>query len=140
LHDYQANPADEISSNDLISWCDNHRELRYELAASFISFRHREAENGPVAWSEHAKMLLAHAPNRRAVLASFVERFRPSSWGGSRATLIEANARLLDSLQPEVSAELSTFIAEAKGRLATVIADERKWENLQSRDRDERFE
>jgi hypothetical protein len=140
LHDHRSNPVDEISCGELIAWCDRDRERRYALAASIVTFARRAEKSGPQLWSDQAKALLASAPDPRSVLAVFVERFRPMSWSGSRAALIEANARLLDSLESEVSGKLIAFVAEAKHRLAREIAAERHRETERDQARDERFE
>lgn len=140
LSEHQPNPADKISCEELIAWCNQNREKRYPLAASFITFAHRTEESGPQVWSEQAKALLAHAPDPGSVLAAFVERFRPMSWSGSRAALIEANSRLLDSLEAETSANLMPVVTEAKTQLAREVARERERETAEDRTRDERFE
>jgi hypothetical protein len=118
LHDHRSNPADEISCEELIAWCNKDGEMRYPLAASFVTFARRTEESGPQVWSEQAKALFAHAPDARTVLAVFVGRLRPMSWSGSRATLMEANARLLDSLEAETLVNLTPMVAEAKAQLA----------------------
>ncbi|MGY4503785.1 hypothetical protein ACVWYH_007742 [Bradyrhizobium sp. GM24.11] len=123
----------------LIAWCDRDRGRRYAQAASIVTFARRAEESGPQVWSEQAKALLTNADDPRRVLAVFVERFRPMSWSGSRAALIEANARLLDTLEPELS-EMISFLAEAKSRFAREIAAERQWETERDQARDERFE
>lgn len=140
FHGHRRNPADEISCEALIAWCDRDRERRYALAASIVTFVRRSEDSGSQVWSEHAKALLANAPASQSVLAVFVKRFRPMSWTGSRAALIEANARLLDQVEGEVSGELISFVAEAKERLAREIETERRWEAEHDRARDERFE
>ncbi len=140
LQNYRSNPADEISCEELISWCNQSRETRYPLAASFVTFARRNDERGPQVWSEHARALLAHAPDPERVLAEFIERFRPMSWSGSRAALIEANARLLDSLETDVSARLTTILTDARAQLARDVVREREWETAEDRARDERFE
>lgn len=140
MDDYQSNAADEISRDDLIAWCNQNSERRYALAAAFVTFACRAEESGPLVWSEQARALLAHAPDPRGVLAVFVERFRPMSWSGSRAALMEANARLLDSLEEDAMANLMSIVTEAKAQLAREIEHEREWETREDRDRDERFE
>ena len=70
----------------------------------------------------------------------FIERFRPISWSGSRAALMEANVRLLDSLESDVASDLIPFVTEVKAQLAQEVAQERRWETEQDRARDERFE
>jgi hypothetical protein len=140
LHDHRSNPADEISCEALIDWCDRDRNARYSLAASIVTFARRAEESGPKIWSEQARALLAHAPDPRSVLAAFVKRFRPMSWRGSRAALMEANARLLDSLEADLPAELIPSVVEAKDQLAREIARERQSETERDQARDERFE
>lgn len=140
LHDHRPNPADEIPCEELVAWCNRDRERRYPIAASFVTFARRTEKHGPQVWSEQARMLLVHAPDPRSVLAVFVERFRPMSWSGLRAALMEANARLLDSADADLSADLMPFVAEAKDQLAREIASERQRETAEDRARDERFE
>src|SRR6185369_9068532 len=96
LSDNWDNPADAISCEALITWCEGDGERRYPLAASIITFARRPAANGPQVWSDQVKALLAHAPDPRTVLAVLIGRFHPMNWSGSRAALMEANARLLD--------------------------------------------
>jgi len=139
LHDHRSNPADEISREELIAWCNQDPERRFRLAASFVTFARRADESGPKVWSEQARALLTHALDSESVLAVFVERFRPMSWSGSRAALMEANAGLLDSLG-QISAGLVPIAAEAQAQLARDVARERDWETSRDRIRDERFE
>lgn len=138
-NEHRKNPADEISCEALIYWCEGDRERRYPLAASIITFAHRPEASGPQVWSEQAKSLLANAPDPRSVLAVLIERFQPSIWSGSRAALIEANARLLDSLE-SLSPSFMQFVTEAKANLMQEVARERQWETKIDRVRDERFE
>jgi hypothetical protein len=105
-----------------------------------VTFARRAEESGPKIWSEQARALLAHAPDPRSVLAAFVKRFPPMSWRGSRAALMEANARLLDSLEADLPAELIPSVVEAKDQLAREIARERQSETERDQARDERFE
>lgn len=140
LNDHRSTPSDEISCEDLIAWCNRDRENRYSLAAAFVTFARRAEESSPQAWSEQAKALLAHAPDPGSVLAAFVERFRPMAWSGSRAALIEANARLLDSLEEEIAENLAPIVAEAKAKLVQEVEEERVSETARDRAMDERFE
>ena len=140
LNDHRSNPADEISLEKLIAWCNQDRERHYSFAASLVTFAGRAEESGPKVWSEHAKALLAHAPDPGGVLAVFIARFRPMSWSGSRAALMEANAQLLDSLEAEVLANHRAIVTEAKAQLVHEVAREREWETAKDRARDETFE
>ncbi|MET3916101.1 hypothetical protein ABID97_002883 [Variovorax sp. OAS795] len=140
LDDNWGSPADAISCEALVAWCEGDRARRYPLAASIITFaRHPEA-NSPQVWSEQAKALLASAPDPASVLVQLIERFRPMSWSGSRAALMEANAQLLSSLEPHIASSLMPLVTEAKAQLAREVARERQSETEHDRARDERFE
>jgi hypothetical protein len=87
-----------------------------------------------------ANVLFANAPDPKSVLTVFIKRFHPTSWSGSLAAMIEANARLLDSLESLVPSPLMSFVTEAKAQLAQEVAERRQWETKNDRVRDERFE
>lgn len=137
---HRGNPADVVSCEALIAWCDANRERRYPLAASIITFARRGDASGPWAWSEQATAILVGAPDLKRVLEVFIRRFRPMQWSGSRAALMEANARLLDCLDPYVPSDLMPFVTKTKSQLAQEIARERQRESERDRARDERFE
>lgn len=140
LGELHTNPADVVPCDTLIAWCETDRERRYVLAASIITFSHRPDESGSVTWSEHAKAILTRAPDPKAVLEVFIRRFQPRSWSGSRAAVIEANARLLDRLDSLVPSEVAPFVTKAKAQLSQEVARERQWETEHDRAMDERFE
>lgn len=138
--DNHGTPVDVISCEDLIAWCERDGERRYPLMASIITFARHPDGSGPQVWSEQAKALLARAPDPRVVLEVLIKRFRPMSWSGSRAALMEANVGLLDSLEAHVPSGLIPFVTEAKAQLAREVAHERQQETEEDRARDERFE
>lgn len=137
---HRRNPVNAISCEALIAWCEGDRDHRYAIAASIIILASREEATGDLIWSEQAKTLLVSAPSPATVLDIFITRFRPMSWSGSRAALIEANSRLLDNLDSFLPPALMPQVENAKAQLAQDIADERKWELDHDRVRDERFE
>ena len=138
--DNQGNPADAISCEALIAWCEEDGEHRYPLAASIITFAHRSEASEHLVWSEQAKALLAQAPNFKTVLAAFVNRFHPISWSGSRAAAMEANGRLLDTLAAHIPSGLMPLVNEAKAQFAQEVTRARQQETKEDRVRDERFE
>lgn len=140
LDEHEEAPSDEISCEMLVAWCDQDRHTRFTLAASFVTFAKRAEGEGVLTWSEQARRLLAHAPDPAAVLAVFVHRFCPTGWSGSRASLMEMNGRLLDSLEEETAGKLGETLAATKAQFARQIELERQWETETDRSRDERFE
>ncbi|NTW00194.1 MAG: hypothetical protein HGA19_02685 [Oscillochloris sp.] len=140
LDDHGGNPANVISCENLVAWCEGDSNQRYPLAASIIAFACQSEEDTPRVWSEQAISVLANAPNVETVLDVFIERFRPTSWSGSYAAQVEANAQLLDSLEGHVPSSILPLIKDAKTKLARIVAQEREHETREDRERDERFE
>ncbi len=136
----EASPADAISCEALIAWCERDCESRYSIAASFIRFADQPDPDGPHVWSDQARVILANAPNPQSVLVEIVKRFRPMSWVGLRSAIMEANAQLLDSVTTLVPTDLDSVVIEAKAQFAKEIAQERQREIAKDRARDERFE
>lgn len=62
------------------------------------------------------------------------------SWSGSRAALMEENAKLLDTLYAVVSASVISILSEEKTQILQEAERERRWETERDSARDERFE
>ncbi|MDO9178701.1 MAG: hypothetical protein Q7U16_10390 [Agitococcus sp.] len=134
----KSNFLDSISVETLITWCNDDREYLYPLAASIISFSQRSGSDQ--TWSDQAKALISGAPDIQKVIDAFIERFRPSQWSGSRASIMEENSRLLDSLIELIPPSFIPYLDATKSRLGQAILKERKCETDHDKDRDERFE
>lgn len=138
--DLNENPADSISSDNLLAWCNVDPNTRYLTASSFITFANKANELNSIVWSEHAVALLDHAPNPKDVLEIFISRFRPSFWQGSLASIIEMNAGLLERIDTNKLKETKLLISDAKISLKKQIKELRSSEEKSSRRSDERFE
>ncbi len=140
--DRDVNPLDVVPPQMFIDWCERDRQNRYELAASVVDFARPpvQGEGSSQSWSEQAIALLTRAPEPTKVLEEFVRRFRPMSWSGSRAAIIEGNAKLLDSLDAQLVERLGTSVSDARQQLVQDIKSERASETREDRARDERFE
>lgn len=134
------NPMDSVPDDVLLAWCEAEAVNRYPVAAATVTMFRRPDEKAPLQWTSAARLVLEKAPDRVQVLAEFLRRFRPRSWSGSRAAIIESNARMLDELDFEGDAAAISFIEQAKKGLADAIAEEQRWETQHDRGRDERFE
>jgi len=132
--------ADLIPNDVLLAWCEQHPASRYALAAALVPFAVRAPDGEGLTWSAQALLLLEHAPDCKPVLAEFIDRFSPVSWSGSRAVLIEANARLLEALDGVVPSSVMPFVEQNRRRLGGAIEAERKQELSYARISDERFE
>jgi hypothetical protein len=139
LGEHQGNPADAIPRGTLIDWCNVAAEIRYPIAATVVTFSRYIEESTSHVWSDQAAALIAGAPDPKKVLATFIARFRPMSWSGSRAALMEANARLLDGIA-SLTPSLEPFAMAAKAQFMEEVAAERQHETEHDRIKDERFE
>jgi hypothetical protein len=133
-------PARVLSCESLTEWCKIDPETRYPLAARIVPLSQQTVENGQLEWTEQALMLLSSAPVPEAVLMSLIEQFNPTVWTGSRATTIESNIRLLETLEPLVSVELALLVSELKISLSKDALEERRWETKREKGINEAFE
>ncbi|MBT1158462.1 hypothetical protein J1C56_22955 [Aminobacter anthyllidis] len=134
------NPLDSVPDDVLIAWCEAEAAIRYPVAAATVTLFRRPDEKAPLQWTQAARMVLEKAPDRVQVLAEFLRRFRPRTWSGSRAAIIESNVRMLDELDFGGDAAAISFVEQAKKGLADAVAEEQRWETQRDRGRDERFE
>jgi hypothetical protein len=85
--------------------------------------------------------LLRNAPDPTAVLKEFVNQLVDiHSWSGSRAAVIEANAKLLDLLVYHADSRVVDFLLGEKSRIHEIIELEKTRGDLFDKQRDERFE
>jgi len=112
---------------------------RFPLIASVVGI-YASAQGAERAWSNIALRLLERAPDRIEVLKRFMRQFEPSGWTGSRASVIEVNAKLLDQLAFLDDMTLQQFIAAEKIRIGHFVEDEKRRELQQDRAANERFE
>jgi hypothetical protein len=139
LGQHRGNPADAIPRDTLIDWCNVAPDIRYPVAAAIVTFSRYIEESASHVWSDQAAALLAGAPDHKKVLVTFIARFRPMSWSGSRAALMEANARLLDGVA-SLTPSLEPFAMAAKAQFMEEVTAERQHETEHDRINDERFE
>jgi hypothetical protein len=139
LDEHRSSPANAIPRDTLIDWCNAEAEIRYPIAAAVVPFSRYIEESTSHVWSDQAAALLAGAPDPKTVLATFIARFRPMSWSGSRAAVMEANARLLDSVA-SLTPFLEPFAMAAKAQFMEEVTAERRHETEHDRISDERFE
>jgi hypothetical protein len=140
IRSVRKNPLDVVPEDELLGWCDQEPQTRYPAVAAAITIFHHAEEAGPRQWTNIALCLLDKAPDRVEVLKQFVQQFSPMSWSGSRAAIVEANAKLLDDLMAYPDPAVAEFVAQEKVRLCSAIEQERRHETEMDKKRDERFE
>jgi hypothetical protein len=124
----------------LISWCDVDPVVRYPIAASGIDVFELGGDKIPTGWTPIALKLLDRAPDRIAVMEKFIDRFTPTSWWGSLATIMEASAKLLDDVRSLNDIALNEYIDQQRGRIEKIAIEERRVERMMDMERDESFE
>ena len=133
-------PIYDVGDDVILHWCNLDPAYNFPAGATSVPFS-RTAPNGVgLVWTDLASAMLDRAPDPRAVLVSFVARFTPSAWSGSRAAITEANAELLIHLERSTNADLADLARSERQRLLDHCRRERICERERSRHDDERFE
>jgi hypothetical protein len=134
------NPVDAIPAETLLAWCRAAPATRFFQAATIITPVTGGADGATAQWTPAAQALLEEAPDRVAVLDKFLTRFKPGSWSGSLAAILDSRAALLLGLGKHHDRHLAGHAVRAHEALQLQIATERKSETQRHRSRDERFE
>lgn len=137
---HRGNPLDSVPEDTLIGWCDQHPADRYPTIAAAISIFHKSDDKTPLQWTTLARRVLNKAPDSVEVLVEFTRRFRPMSWSGSRASIMEERAQLLGQLDGSSDLRVVEFARIELTRFNHEIEAERRWETDLDRKTDERFE
>jgi hypothetical protein len=137
--DRRKNPLDGVPVGEMLQWCDEKPVERYPAVSRAVSY-HTAPKDGGTEWTPLAMEMLKRAPDPLAVLETFVRRFSPTSWSGSRAAIIESRLGLLDRLDELKNASLADYVTQIRPQLVDDIARMRRWEDERDIARDERFE
>jgi len=138
--DREPNPLSHIDDDIIFDWCEKNPSVRYPImAASIGAYRHGECDN-QLEWEPLALTIIDNAPDVIAVLSIFKRKFRPSSWSGSRADIMEKRLILFAQLKTHQNPLVVEWACNEEAIFEEEISSERKWEQERSRSRDERFE
>jgi hypothetical protein len=133
----------KVSDEHLIEWCNISPADRYIFAANACRLFVKIA-NGTnieeIGLAPTALSVLKHAPDPKAVLEIFIDRFQPSGWSGSLADILQGRVKLLEQLNFSNNPNLKVEIASARKMLEKRIADERNWEKDRERSSTGSFE
>ena len=134
------NPLNQISDDDLISWCENEPEDRYPLIASAIQAFSESAETGELAWKPIVYSIFEKAPDLGVVLKYLADAIWPMSWSSSRADILQRRSVLFQSLYQHDNAEIRAWARGQYSALQETIKREREREEGHNRERNESFE
>ncbi len=134
------NPLNQISEDDLISWCDEEPVRRYPVVASVVQAFSEAGVPEQYEWKPVVHSLLEKAPNVAAVLENIAGSLYPSSWSGSLADALQRRSVLLEKLFDHENIEIGAWARSQYRTLQEVIKGERECEESRSGKRDESFE
>lgn len=141
LYIRNSTPLTKIDMNVLIDWCHTKNDTGAWVAvAAGISLWLEEEQSVATTLSEGAIRLLEASPDPAVVLGTFAERVTPSSWHGSRVSVMQPRADAIGSL---IKHERKDIAMAAESVFAEQIARiEREKVREQQRDegREQRFE
>jgi len=138
--DHGVNPLSRIADNIIIDWCEINPSDRYPVVAtSIVAYRQGE-NNDQFEWTPLSLTIIDNAPDAVAVLNGFKRAFRPMSWSGSRADIMEKRLSLISSLKSHQNPIVSEWACHEEKMFKDEIRSERQGEGQHNRSRNERFE
>ncbi len=141
LFEHRQSALEKVPAEILVEWCDMSPVDRYPYAAATCRlFQEDRADADKLSISPTAITLLHHAPDKVPVVKEFISRFYPSSWSGSRASIVEKRLPLLPSFNPTNDQEIARVLANLERELREWILAERKREAKEERDDSGSFE
>ena len=150
LRRFKPCPLNEIPDSMALEWAQHNPGVRFEKLAAAISpyekirpddqFIDPDEAVGELKWTSTALMLMQNAPDPKKILELFAISFRPMSWSGSRAVIMESRIGLLQGLVDDISSPISQAAAELLEDLKKGIEREKQYEAKSARETDERFE
>jgi hypothetical protein len=97
-NDRKDNPLNFISDDDIISWCETDPQNRYPLISKSIQCFKKSDENDEFELRPIVNSILENAPELGVVLDNLTVSFKPSSWSGSRAEIMQKRSDVLKKL------------------------------------------
>ena len=137
--DRRMNPLDGVPVEEMLQWCDEKPAERYAAISRAVSY-HSAPNEGGLEWTPLAMQMFKRAPNPVNILETFVNRFFPTVWSGSRAAIIESRLALLDCLAELGDPSFDAYVTRVRPQIRDDIARMRKWEDERDSELDERFE
>ena len=95
----EVNPLIEIENDTIISWCEENPKARYPIVASAIIPYQKNESTGRLEWTPLAQIIVSNAYNPIEILDRFKASFRPWSWSGSKANLMQQKLILISNLK-----------------------------------------
>ena len=120
----------------VMEWAQRDPATRFPIVAMGLRPLKASDEATAPEWSDAALAVLDAAPDRMKVMEAFAAQFVPTSWTGSRATIIENRRALLRRFFTSQDAREVVWARENDSRLSVLAEQERASESQ----REQRFE
>ncbi|MBJ9983022.1 hypothetical protein IBT50_15760 [Bacillus sp. S70] len=117
-----------IGDDIIITWCEEESKARYPAVALAIRPYRRIESNGSLEWTPLALEILAKADNPIEILEQFKLSFRPMSWSGSLADIMQQCFGLISDLKRYDNVSIVKWAKEEEVRLEQEIRSQREWE------------
>lgn len=134
------NPLNQISDNELLSWCEHDASVRYPRVALVLEAFKKSDETGRLEWKPVVYAIFERAPELEAVLVHLSDGIKPMSGSGSRADVLLSRTVLFQELYDHDNAEIRAWARSQYSGLQEAIKREREREDQQNRGWNERFE
>lgn len=131
----------KVDVDVLIDWCRAKTDTSvWATVVAGMSLWSKDGDQGAVTMSESALKLLEASPEPEAVLEVFAERVTPSSWSGSRATVMQPRADAIGVLLEHERTEIAVAAKSVSVKLINWIEKEKVREQREDEGREQRFE
>lgn len=139
--DLRASPLAAINMDVLIEWCRARNDTCvWGPIAAGINLWTKDEELEGLAMSESALRLLEASPEPEAVLEAFANRVTPSSWSGSRVSVMQLRADAIRKLVEHERTEIAAVAQTISTNLAQLIECQKERERREDMKHEQRFE
>ncbi|HDR2754261.1 TPA: hypothetical protein QCJ76_002869 [Enterobacter asburiae] len=139
--DSHLSPIAKIDIEILIEWCGTTKDPHvWASVASGINLWSKDGEQSPIRLQDDALRFLEASPEPRAVLEIFAEHVTPSSWSGSRASVMQPRVEAIGLLVTHERADISKSARAVYEKLTNWVEKEKERERLEDEALEQRFE
>lgn len=135
-----SNPISNIDDKLIINWCEVNPESRYPIIASAIKPHQNSKNNNLLEWTPLALKIIDNSSDPIIILNKFSFTFKPMSWSGSRADIMEKHLSLISYLKNHEDSSIVEWAYNEEKIFEEEIQSERELELKREIYRNERFE